>query len=69
MPNRNPKGNMGFPIDSYKTKKKMPKGHDEEGLWSEEVKALDDIRSGKTKMVVQDGEDFLKELDEFIAKS
>lgn len=35
-------------------------------LWPEEEKALGKIKSGKTKMIVQDGEEFLKELDEAI---
>jgi hypothetical protein len=35
-------------------------------LWPEEVKALKDIATGKTKMIVQDGGDFLKELDKAV---
>ena len=35
-------------------------------LWPEEEKALDDIKTGKTKMVKESGEDFLKELNETI---
>jgi hypothetical protein len=50
--------------------KRTPKtGRDTDGLWPEEEKALGDIRSGKTKMILQDGEEFLKELDAYIAKS
>ena len=32
-------------------------------LWPEEEQALEDIMSGKTKMVTQSGEDFLKDLE------
>ena len=42
--------------------KKLENDH----LWPEEEKALDDIRTGKTKMVKESGEDFLKELNEMI---
>ena len=52
-----------------KVRKASKTGHDTNGLWPEEVQALENIRSGKTKMILQDGEDFVKELDAFIAKS
>jgi hypothetical protein len=35
-------------------------------LWPEELEALEDIKTGKTKMVRQSGEDFLKQLDAVI---
>lgn len=37
-----------------------------ERLWPEEEKALEDIMSGKTKMILQTGEDFLKELNDVL---
>jgi hypothetical protein len=37
-------------------------------LCPEEVRALQEIITGKTKMVVQDGEDFLRELDRAITE-
>lgn len=33
-------------------------------LWPEEIQALEDIKSGKTKMIKQTGEEFLKKLED-----
>ena len=35
-------------------------------LWPEEEEAIENIRTGKTKIIKQTGEEFLKELDELI---
>lgn len=35
-------------------------------LWPEEEQALEDIQTGKTKMINQTGEEFLKELNELV---
>lgn len=35
-------------------------------LWPEEEQALEDIQTGKTRMITQSGEDFLKDLDELV---
>ena len=39
---------------------------EDDKLWPEEEKALDDIQQGKVQTIRQSGEDFLKELDELI---
>jgi hypothetical protein len=43
--------------------------NDDDKLWPEEEEALDDIMSGKTKMITQSGEDVLKELDSIIKEN
>ena len=41
-------------------------GRELERLWPEEEKALEDIMNGTTKMILQTGEDFLKELNDVL---
>jgi hypothetical protein len=42
---------------------------DYEGLWPEELQALEDIKSGKTKTHTLTLEEFLKEMDEIEAEN
>ena len=44
----------------------MSKSRPSDDLWPVEQKALDDIKSGKTKMITQGGQEFLDDLQSII---
>jgi hypothetical protein len=47
-------------------KLQMSKSRPSDDLWPVEQKALDDIKSGKTKMITQSGQEFLDDLQSII---
>lgn len=63
------KRKMGFAIKRKTLKKRIAKTSSimtSRRLWPEEERALEDIHTGKTKMIDVSGEDFLKEIKSVI---
>lgn len=48
------------------TKRAAKASSDEEGLWPEEIEAMKNIKSGKTKMITMTAEEFFAEMDKHI---
>jgi hypothetical protein len=46
--------------------KQAAKASSDEGLWPEEIEAMKNIKSGKTKMITKTAEEFLADMDRII---